>query len=87
MRKGLHDFFIAEQYHSPSTLEDIHRREQETLDKARVLAQRPQTGPSNSVLAIRKQASLSKMKGPPSMQSLYHGQATFLDYKRRTKPV
>lgn len=75
MEKQLHDFFIADRYHSPTNLEDIHRNEimKEAIDNARKLQSRPGTTTGSSVLAIRKQSSRSKLKGPPSMQSLYHG--------------
>lgn len=47
------------------------------------------TKPENqsSVLSIRKQMSSRGMQGPPSMSSVYQGQASFLDYKKRTKPI
>ena len=41
------------------------------------------------VLSFRKAQRIgnSISKGPPTMQSLYAGSATFLDYKRRAKPM
>jgi hypothetical protein len=41
------------------------------------------------VLSFRKAQTIGRAqsKGPPTMQSLYAGQASFLDYKKRAKPM
>ena len=56
LEKALHDFFVAEQYHSPSCLEDIHRNEvlKDALNNAKKFNERP----AATVMAIRKQSSL-----------------------------
>ena len=81
MQKAMSDYFLNGAERSPRHLENIHREEQmkEVAANTERILSRPQT--TSGVLQIRKSAAESKHVGPPSMSSLYQGNASFLDYK------
>jgi hypothetical protein len=87
MKRPLEGFFSNAVEISPRNLEEKHREEAKKQAINNLLRIQTSIIQTPGVLSFRKAYRIGKSKGPPTMQSLFAGQASYLDYKKRTKPM
>ncbi len=85
----MHSLFTDKREESPEGLEEKHRQEAREIEIYNIMRMQSSMNNAPGVLSFRKAQRLgaTQANGPPTMQSLYDGRATFLDYKKRAKPI